>query len=458
MVRGAGEVSRSASPCSLCSRGFWTEPRSAPGHRGSRAQARQPNDLANGLTRMGITRSGEPNILFLCANCPYGETYGGTIRARLVAEGLRLAGRVTIAPVSWYPWPERGLNCVKQHFAVTRQVLQEEQRRRLSSTILRNVSARFLNTDDRLVNAVDRKMIAELVRDADLIWIEDIGIANSLGTWRWKRAVLDADDLLSSYHVARSQHEHGAKRLRTLWQAGRWRRRELTFVRRFDRVVVCSEADHGALGSGRRVRVIPNSYEYSGPCVRKAAGSPRFGFIGTLQWEPNRDAVRWFARDVMPNILRLCPDAEFRVVGRNSVEFFEDERLPGTPLGYLEDATDEMAGWTAMVVPVRFGGGTRVKIAEAFARRIPVVSTSLGAFGYDVAHGGELMLADSAEEFANACAAIAMDASLGAGLAERAAACLKRNYSPHSVRDRVRMLACEVLAISCEQATHPLHQ
>src|SRR5690349_14698948 len=135
---------------------------------------------------MNIARSTHRRILYLCSNCPYGETYGGAIRARLVAEGLKRAGSVTVVPVSWYPpWSECELASVKQHFTVTRPVVQEEQRRRISSTVLRNISATFLNTDDRIVNAVDREMVAALAQDVDLVWVHRIGIANSLGIWRW---------------------------------------------------------------------------------------------------------------------------------------------------------------------------------------------------------------------------------------------------------------------------------
>jgi Glycosyl transferases group 1 len=406
------------------------------------------------LIGIDVMRSIEPSILYLCANCPYGETYGASIRARLVAEGLRLAGAVTIAPVSWYPWPESSVTSVRQYFSVTRQVLQEQQERRLSATLLRNMSAKWLNTDDRVVNPRDRAMIAEFANDADLVWVEDIGIANALGIWRWNRTVLDADDLLSRYHFARSRYEHGAKRLRTVWQSRRWKCREASFVKRFDRVVACSEDDRKYLGSHPRVCVIPNSFECSVARIRKApAGSARFGFIGTLQWEPNRDAVRWFAREVMPIISRACPGAEFRIVGRDGVELLQKDALTGTALGYVDDPTDEMATWTAMVVPVRFGGGTRVKIADAFARGIPVVSTRTGAFGYEVAHRRELMLADSSQDFATACISVAGQPSLAVELIKSAANCLTDYYSPDSIRERVRRLACEVIGSAGERCS-----
>jgi glycosyltransferase involved in cell wall biosynthesis len=397
----------------------------------------------------------EPNILYLCAACPFSqEAFGGALRSRLVAEGLQMVGRVTIVPVSRWRWPERDLDAVKQQFPVTAEVLQLRQRRRLLVTMLRNVSARCMNTDDRATTAADRAMIATLASEADLVWIEEVGIADSLGIWRWRRAVLDADDLMSRYYLGRFRCEQGRERLRALWHSHRWRRREARFIERFDRVVVCSEDDRRYLGSHTRLPLIPNSFECRAPATRRApVVPPRFGFIGTLRWPPNDDGVRWFGREVMPLISRTCPGAEFRLVGRGGAEFLEQHRLPGTPLGYLDDPTDEMATWTAMVVPIRFGGGTRVKIAEGFARGIPVVSTRAGAFGYEVEDRRELMLADTPADFARACKALAEHPELAAALTNHAASCLAQHYSPESVRERVRRLACDVLAAAAREGS-----
>ncbi|MCG6537734.1 MAG: glycosyltransferase, partial [Syntrophales bacterium LBB04] len=72
-------------------------------------------------------------------------------------------------------------------------------------------------------------------------------------------------------------------------------------------------------------------------------------------------------------------------------------------LGYLKDPTSEIASWSMMIIPIFVGAGTRVKIAEGFSRKCPIVSTSRGAYGYDVSDGKELHIADTAEAFADAC-------------------------------------------------------
>ena len=200
----------------------------------------------------------DPNILFLSASCPF-DSYGAAFRARLVADGLSLAGRVTVVPVSRIPWSQGGLDATSARFNTARHVLQRQHPKRLLPAVARNLSASLMNSDDLLVSSDDRTMIAEMSKAADLIWVEEVGIANALRAWRWPRGVLDADDLYSRYLRGRSACVTGAQRLKTLWQSQVWRRREEHFRNRFDRVVVCSEDDRAYLGSGPHLRVIPNA-------------------------------------------------------------------------------------------------------------------------------------------------------------------------------------------------------
>src|SRR5207253_3633751 len=97
------------------------------------------------------------------------------------------------------------------------------------------------------------------------------------------------------------------------------------------------------------------------------------------------------------------PDAELRLVGLST----DGAAKPGGPdihgLGYLESAAEEMATWSAMIVPIHEGAGTRVKIADAFSKGIPVVATELGASGYSIKNHVELLIADAPEDFAAAC-------------------------------------------------------
>jgi glycosyltransferase involved in cell wall biosynthesis len=104
------------------------------------------------------------------------------------------------------------------------------------------------------------------------------------------------------------------------------------------------------------------------------------------------------------------PNAELRLIGAESeilAAAAGDASVTG--LGYIEDPASEIGTWSAFIVPLRLGAGTRVKIAESFARGCATVSTSLGAFGYPVQDGEEILIADTAPDFADACRLLLTD-------------------------------------------------
>jgi len=119
-------------------------------------------------------------------------------------------------------------------------------------------------------------------------------------------------------------------------------------------------------------------------------------------------------------------------------------------LGWLEDPGDEIASWSAMIVPIKVGGGTRVKVAEGFARRCPVVATTIGAFGYDVENGREILLADRADDFASACILLLRDPEFGEALAERAHKRFLERWTWDSFEGTVGRVVQECLARSAD--------
>jgi len=129
-------------------------------------------------------------------------------------------------------------------------------------------------------------------------------------------------------------------------------------------------------------------------------------FLGSMDWMPNIDGVSWFAREILPRIRAQRPQTTFTIVGRTPPPAILAlaERNPGIRVtGTVEDVRPYLWSSTVCVVPLRIGGGTRLKIFEAMAARIPVVSTSIGAEGLPVTHGLDIALADSPEGFATRC-------------------------------------------------------
>lgn len=115
-----------------------------------------------------------------------------------------------------------------------------------------------------------------------------------------------------------------------------------------------------------------------------------------------------------------------------------------TVVGAVTEMDDELARADVIVVPMRFGSGTRVKILEAFANRIPVVSTSLGAEGLELDNGVHVLIADDASEIAEACASLLSDAELRQTIVENAHTLYSERYESSVVQKRIRQIAEEV--------------
>jgi polysaccharide biosynthesis protein PslH len=134
-------------------------------------------------------------------------------------------------------------------------------------------------------------------------------------------------------------------------------------------------------------------------------------FVGAMDWEPNVDAVNYFCADIWPLVLAKVPEARFRVVGRNPdhrVKALESPFIKVT--GRVPSVVEHLREGAVVVVPLRVGGGTRIKIYEAMATGKAVVSTSIGAEGLDVHHGSDIVLADDAAMFAESVIQLLQDA------------------------------------------------
>jgi polysaccharide biosynthesis protein PslH len=215
---------------------------------------------------------------------------------------------------------------------------------------------------------------------------------------------------------------------------------------------VCSEDDRRYLGRPERIHVIPNGAHPLAARPRAFSEPPRIGLIGNCTFTFNEDGVKWFIRHVWPMIKREIPRAQLRLVGRGSAGYLTKLGPDIIGLGWLEDPGEEIASWSAMIVPIKVGAGTRVKVAEGFARRCPVVATTIGAFGYDLENGREILLADRADDFASACVLLLRTPELGEALSERAHKRFLEQWTWDSFESTVGTVVQECLARSkCAQ-------
>jgi glycosyltransferase involved in cell wall biosynthesis len=197
---------------------------------------------------------------------------------------------------------------------------------------------------------------------------------------------------------------------------------ERATVRKFQQVIAVSDNDRSLMMrwvDGDRVTVVPTGVdlgEYrpaSSAAQNPADQSPRITFVGAMDWEPNVDGVEYFCSEVWPAIRAEVPGACFRIVGRNPdhrVQKWASEAIEVT--GRVPSVVEHLHESAVVIVPLRIGGGTRLKIYEAMATGKAVVSTTVGAEGLDVHHGQDIMLADDARSFAQAVILLLRDKDL----------------------------------------------
>jgi glycosyltransferase involved in cell wall biosynthesis len=165
-------------------------------------------------------------------------------------------------------------------------------------------------------------------------------------------------------------------------------------------------------------------------------------FAGLLTYPPNVDAARYLVTEVAPRLRAREPGAVIRLVGKadGRVRVLHDPpRVLVT--GWADDITEELARADVIVVPVRYSSGTRIKILEAFAHRIPVVSTGAGVAGLEATADRHLLVADAPDAFAAACHRALADDGLRAALTDAAQAFFLERYQWSTVRRAVAALA-----------------
>ncbi len=291
------------------------------------------------------------------------------------------------------------------------------------------------------------------LNEFDLIWFFKLRLPHLFPTAAWPRSVVDIDDISSRYEWSAWKVGGGLReRLLTLRRLYSWRHREKLLGQRFTVLTVCSEEDRQYLrGMGLKppIHVIPNGFERpSVEPVRSPATPPRIGFIGLFDYFPNSEAIHWFVTACWPRIKREVPDARLRLVGKGSDGPLKPLGPDIDGLGWLANPSDEIKTWSVMVIPVRLGAGTRVKIAYGFSQKCPIVSTSLGAYGYQVRDGHEIYLADSPEAFSSACIKAIREPREAAQMAERAWRQFLEKWTWEAIRPRVWTAAEDCLRLS----------
>lgn len=156
----------------------------------------------------------------------------------------------------------------------------------------------------------------------------------------------------------------------------------------------------------------------------------QLGFIGTLDWLPNQEGVRWFIDRCWPLVHAKMPKLQFHLAGRKIPVDLQAIHSDGIVVfGEVPDASAFMSSLQLFVVPLHSGSGIRIKLLEAMAMGLPIVSTTVGAEGIAVVNGTHMLLADTAEEFAGAIQLIASDPAFGYQLGKNARQLIAEQYN-----------------------------
>lgn len=172
----------------------------------------------------------------------------------------------------------------------------------------------------------------------------------------------------------------------------------------------------GEMMDAARITVVPTGVDlglYQQDVAAAKAVKPLVVFTGSMDWRPNIDGVLYFCREVWPGVQARVPGARFRIVGRTppeSIKKLSSDTIEVT--GSVPSVMEHLQEAAVVVVPLRVGGGTRLKIYEAMAMGKAVVSTSVGAEGLNVHHGADIMLCDDPGSFEQAVAMFLEDRSL----------------------------------------------
>ena len=274
----------------------------------------------------------------------------------------------------------------------------------------------------------------------DLIWAERPHVALLFHDQR-SRTLVDFDDI-EHLKLMRSKQlqKPFLDRLSGWYKFRLYRRAELFAFQHYLRIVVCSEDDESYLsrqGAGR-VLVAPNGVAV--PPVLAArpareAGTPlRLVFLGNMTHEPNIDAVRFFADHVLP-LTRGTVDG-LDVIGPNaSQELIQQYSGRVRFRGFVDDLAIALSQYDAMVAPIRFGSGTKLKVLDAMANGLPLVSTPCGAEGLRIADNVHVLVASTAEEFAAALARLDQSCELAVRLRQSAYALAQEQFSWDAIND-----------------------
>ncbi len=388
-------------------------------------------------------------ILFLSSWFPYPPDNGSRLRAFYLLQGLAQKHEVTLIT---FTDPEQSPQDAAPLNALVPRVITFP--RRMYQPRRAQALAGFFSAQPRsLADTFDphvEQSLRETAREGfDLIFAFQLSMAVYARSQPNPAKIFDEVEL--GLYADLYRNARGIARLRHGLTWYKYTRYIRNLTRAFPQVTVVSALEREMLARAgvplNRIQVVPNGVDCEN---EKFADAPREPFTliynGALTFDANYDAMRYFVSEILPRLRVLEPRVHIKITGRAPQfainELSQDNVVSFT--GYVADARAAVAGAAVCVVPLRKGGGTRLKILEAMAVGTPVVATSKGAAGLALQDQEHLLIADTPEEFARATLRLLHDPALRSKLARAARERVCQEYDWRVIQKKMERLVEQV--------------
>lgn len=369
------------------------------------------------------SRPRQKRLLFVSPRFLFPADSGGKIRTGHILRGMK-GGRYEITLVSPVPAAGRERFAPEIGAVCDRFAGWPEPRRGRAFPVTR---LRHLVSPLPVPVATDRSRAGRRVVKAALAGRPDVVVFDFPHATVLAPPALPAPSVLFTHNVEseifqRHAAADGSLLRRALWrsQLRKMERFEGNALARFDTVVAVSERDAERFRRDfgvARAEIIPTGVDVDWfTWTPPEEGTARIAFTGSMDWLPNVDAMSWFLDEAWDLVARAVPGASLRVIGRAPPAWLvEKARARGVPwsfTGFVDDVRPHVRGSSAFIIPMRLGGGTRLKVYEAMALGCPVVSTSTGVEGLPLEPDRHYLRADTPEDFAAAVVRLLRDNAL----------------------------------------------
>jgi GT2 family glycosyltransferase/glycosyltransferase involved in cell wall biosynthesis len=387
--------------------------------------------------------------------CP--PTHGGGVFMYQTLRAMSRLAEVHVVEMLDWPWQDQTNEELRRFCASAEWIVRPNGHPKGSGSLLPYAVREFANEDFEWL--IHRQLF---LKQIDMLQLEYTSMAQYGGAFRRIPAALFEHDVYFQSIGRGLGHMIGlAGEAKARIEYLRALRYELRALPKFDQVQVCTPQNRRYLleflprlapkvRDGLRAGIDSSHYEFR-PTGREPA---TMLFLGSFRHDPNRVAVDWFVREVLPLILAREPEARLTIAGSEPppAHTYADAEGHLEMLGFVDDIREPLARYAIFVCPVLSGSGVRVKLLEAFAAGIPVVSTAIGAEGLAGKDGEFCALADTPAGFADRVVKLLGDPEMAAAMAVRARAEVEAHWDMAAITRKLVEGYAELVREKREQA------